>query len=65
MKHLRSNPTTDDVIKLWELCEKWIKTRKIYCPDDIFQNDDNVIDSSELFNDICKIVGYYEETESK
>lgn len=44
--------------KLWKLCERFIREQRISCAETIYQTDWVVVNSYELIEEICNIVGY-------
>ena len=49
--------------RLWEIVEKFIEDNHISCPEAIGQCDWVITNAYDLIEDICNIVGYYEDKE--
>jgi hypothetical protein len=45
---------------LLALCETFIKTNNIYCPEKIYQSDQVIESAYEFIEQICNIAGYIE-----
>lgn len=48
-----------DVIKLWGLCQEFIKANHITCPETVYQCDWVSENSPEFIAEISKLVGYH------
>jgi hypothetical protein len=51
----------DSKTSLWTLCEKFIKTNQISCPESIYQCDHVIENAHDFIAEICKIVGYHKD----
>ena len=51
--------------KLQKLCEEFIKKQKISCPETVYQSDRVMENAYEFIEQICNIVGYYDDDQDK
>lgn len=51
--------------KLQKLCEEFIKKQKISCPETIYQTDHVIENAYEFIENICNIIGYYDDDLNK
>lgn len=49
--------------ELYEICARFIIDNKISCPECIAQCDWVITNAYELIEEICNVIGYYEEEE--
>lgn len=49
--------------ELFDICKEFIKENQITCAEAIYQRDSLVVKSQELLEQICDLLGYYEEEE--
>lgn len=53
-------PSQQDLEKLWDICEKYVIKRKIYCPE--MTIEDKIYETApDFIGEICDIVGYFQE----
>ena len=51
-------PTQEQLLKLWNVCERFIKDYDIDCADHTHHTDIVLDYAEELMEEICDIVGY-------
>ncbi len=51
--------------ELYDLCKDFIKDNGITCEEDIYQSDRVEANALELIEQICEILGYYEEEDEE
>ena len=49
---------------LYALCQKFIKDQIIICSECVYQSDRVIENAYELIEEICNIVGYYQDEEN-
>lgn len=47
--------------KIWEIVENFIKDNEIRCAESIYQKDMVIENAYEFIENLCDIVGYYED----
>lgn len=50
---------------LHKTCQQFIEKHRISCPETIYQTDHVIENAYALIEEICEIVGYYEEDENE
>jgi len=50
--------------KLLRACELFIDSHQIRCAEDCYQTDRVILEAPELVEEICQIVGYYEDDDA-
>lgn len=58
---MKEDPSFQDLVNLWEVCERFVKDMEISCVETIYQCDWVIENAYEFVEDICKLVGYVEE----
>lgn len=49
--------------ELFDLCKDFIKDNKITCAESIYQSNSIEANALDLIEQICDVIGYYEEDE--
>lgn len=58
---MNESPTVEQMSALWGVCLEWIKRFHPSCPESIYQVDRVNEVVPELAEEVCAIVGFYEE----
>ncbi len=51
--------------ELFDLCRDFIKDNEITCSETIYQSDKIEANALDLIEQICELIGYYEEDEEE
>jgi hypothetical protein len=51
--------------ELFDVCKDFIKDNKIVCGEDIYQRDSIEANALDLIEQICDLIGYYEEEDEE
>ena len=53
-----SEPTQEELLKLWKVCRTFVDRQNIECGEAIYQTDRVIENAYEFIERICKVVGY-------
>ena len=51
--------------ELFDLCKEFIKENEITCSESIYQSDKIEANALDLVEQICELIGYYEEEDEE
>lgn len=49
--------------ELFDLCKEFVNENEISCSEDLYQRDSLQLQALELLEQICDLIGYYEDEE--
>ena len=52
------DPTTEQLLALWQTCRAFVSAQRIYCAETIAQTDRVIENAYEFIEQVCDIVGY-------
>ena len=60
-----SEPTQEQLKKLWDICNGYVQEQKISCAESVYQSDRVILNAYEFIENVCDVVGYWDDSEER